>query len=202
VLLVEWRFVTVVGPGGIGENDGIPGSRARVWGSSSIRSVSLTWEALRDARLVPQRGSLRNSGSWLSSEDPGPGLLAHLKERKALLILDSCDPVIEAVAALGDGAFFEECPQVAISHLLSGNPCGRDVSMSTPCRRSKLQRTRPPLRLRKRSRSAPSNCSWRRGTGRFARSSSLLDTNATTIAAISRKLDGNPVGPSSWRRGG
>ena len=188
VLLVEWRFVTVVGPGGIGKTT-VSLAAAHALGKQFDPVCFVDLGALRDARLVPSAVASA-LGLMVSSEDPGPGLLAHLKERKALLILDSCDPVIEAVAALGE-RIFEECPQVAIL---------------TSCReplRAGCEHVYPLPSLEAPTDSATITAAQALTFSAVelfvarARAASpqfeLLDTNATTIAAISRKLDGIPL---------
>ena len=110
-LLRERRFVTVVGPGGIGKTTvSVSAGHALAEQFDAVCFVDLG--VLRDTRLVPS--SVASAlGLMVSSEDPAPGLLAHLHDLEALLILDSCDPVIEAVAALAE-RIFGECPRVSI----------------------------------------------------------------------------------------
>jgi predicted ATPase/DNA-binding winged helix-turn-helix (wHTH) protein len=110
-LLRGWRFVTVVGSGGIGKTTvSVSAGHSLVGHFDSVCFVDLG--VLRETRLVPS--SVASAlGLMVPSEDPGPGLLAHLQNRKTLLILDSCDPVIETVAALAE-RIFNECPRVSI----------------------------------------------------------------------------------------
>ena len=188
VLLVEWRFVTVVGPGGIGKTTvSLAAAHAVAKQFDSVCFVDLG--ALRDARLVPSAVASA-LGLMVSSEDPGPGLLAHLKERKALLILDSCDPVIEAVASLGE-RIFDECPYVAIltscreplragcEHLYPLPPLEAPVDSATITAAQALTFSAVELFVARAQAASP----------QFE----LLDSNAAAIAAISRKLDGIPL---------
>ncbi len=95
------RFVTVVGPGGIGKTtvalavaDHLIASYA-----DGVRFVDLT--PLTDHRLVPNVLALV-LGSSVHSEDPIPALTAHLRTKQMLLVLDSCEHVIDAAAALAE----------------------------------------------------------------------------------------------------
>jgi predicted ATPase/DNA-binding winged helix-turn-helix (wHTH) protein len=110
-LLRQWRFVTVVGPGGIGKTTvSVSAGHALAEQFDAVCFVDLG--VLSDVCLVPS--SVASAlGLMVSSADPGPGLLAHLQDRTVLLILDSCDPVIDVVAALAE-RIFNECPRVSI----------------------------------------------------------------------------------------
>jgi predicted ATPase len=186
--LVEWRFVTVVGSGGIGKTTvSLAAAHALEKQFDPVCFVDLG--ALRDARLVPSAVASA-LGLMVPSQDPGPGLLAHLSERKALLILDSCDPVIEAVASLGQ-RIFDECPHVA---------------MLTSCReplRAGCEHVYPLPSLEAPADSTVITAAQALTFGAVelfvarAKAASpqfeLLDSNAAAVAAISRKLDGIPL---------
>jgi NB-ARC domain len=99
-LLEEWRFVTVVGPGGIGKTTVfLSVGHALVGQFDTVCFVDLG--ALQDASLVASAAA-STLGLMVPSQDPGPGLLAHLRDRNTLLILDSCDPVIDASGSARD----------------------------------------------------------------------------------------------------
>jgi predicted ATPase/DNA-binding winged helix-turn-helix (wHTH) protein len=188
VLLMEWRFVTVVGPGGIGKTT-VSLAAAHAVGKQFDPVCFVDLGALRDARLVPSAVASA-LGLMVSSENPGPGLLAHLKERKALLILDSCDPVIDAVASLGQ-RIFDECPHVAIltscreplragcEHVYPLPPLEAPADSATMTAAQALTFSAVELFVARAQAASP----------QFE----FLDSNAATIAAISRKLDGIPL---------
>jgi predicted ATPase len=68
--------------------------------------------SIEDAQLVG--GSLASQlGLSVVSENPLPVILAFLREQRVLLVFDSCDRVIEAVATLTEN-IFREAPQVHI----------------------------------------------------------------------------------------
>src|SRR5262249_35443388 len=57
--------------------------------------------ALMEARLIP--GSIAAAlGLTVSSEDPIPGLLTFLRNRPMLLIFDSCEHILDALAPLAE----------------------------------------------------------------------------------------------------
>jgi predicted ATPase/DNA-binding winged helix-turn-helix (wHTH) protein len=188
VLLVEWRFVSVVGPGGMGKTT-VSLAAAHALGKRFHPVCFVDLGALRDARLVPSAVAFA-LGLMVPSKDPGPGLLAHLKERKALLILDSCDPVIEAVASLGE-RIFDECPHVAIlcscreplraggEHVYPLPPLQAPPDSPTITAAQALTFSAVELFVA-RARAASSQFE-------------LVDSNAAAVAAISRALDGIPL---------
>jgi predicted ATPase/DNA-binding winged helix-turn-helix (wHTH) protein len=96
------RFVTMVGPGGIGKTTVALAVGAQVAPSYAhgVRFVDLA--PLADPLLVP---SALASALGLAShtENPVPGLLAFLSGRQMLLVLDSCERVIDAAAVLVEG---------------------------------------------------------------------------------------------------
>ena len=106
------RFVAIVGSGGIGK---------------STVAVSVGHELLAEFDgavhffdLGPINDPLLISGAVASrfgllvqSSDPTPGLVAALRDKRMLLIFDSCEHVIEVVAALAE-RIFEGAPEVHI----------------------------------------------------------------------------------------
>ena len=97
--LSHHRFVTVVGPGGIGKI-----TVAVTVGHAQVAAFNgavcfMDFGALRDPHLVAS-ALASMLGLMVSSDDPVPGLLAFLQERRMLLILDSCEHVIESLAPL------------------------------------------------------------------------------------------------------
>jgi predicted ATPase/DNA-binding winged helix-turn-helix (wHTH) protein len=100
--LPERRFITVVGPGGIGKTTVALAAAHAVSGSydDGIRFVDLA--SLGDPALVPTAVA-SVLGLTIRSDNPVPGLVAFLAEKQMLLVLDSCEHVIEAVAVLAVG---------------------------------------------------------------------------------------------------
>ncbi len=97
----ERRFVTLVGPGGIGKTT-VALAVAESSGAGfrdGTRFVDLSLVA--DLRLVP--GAVASAlGLAVAASNPAAGLAAALAGRDMLVILDNCEHVIEAAAALAE----------------------------------------------------------------------------------------------------
>ena len=99
--LPERRFITLVGPGGIGKTT-IAVVVARELAASYPDGI-----AFFDLAPITDPGLLASTcatvlGLSISADDRLPGLLAHLRNRQMLLVFDSCEHVIEAAAALAE----------------------------------------------------------------------------------------------------
>ena len=109
------RFVSLVGPGGIGKTTVAVAASHRLrdeFGSENVYFVNLG--PISDANLVHATiASMLGVPSQLG--DPAVGVRAFLQRRKALLVLDSCEHVVEPVAALTE-KIFGEAP---LAHLLT-----------------------------------------------------------------------------------
>ena len=100
-LLSERRFVTVVGPGGIGKTtvatavarDAGSGFEDGVW---FVDLVSLPESRAASSTLAAVLGVPVFSG------DPIPGLLTFLQDKCALIVLDNCEHVVETAAQLAE----------------------------------------------------------------------------------------------------
>src|ERR1700730_1336698 len=112
--LRDERFVTLLGPGGIGKTTialAVGRAAAEEFGGE-VYFVYL--EGLTDPRHV-EAAVATSLGLPLKSNDPGLELVDLVRSRKLLLILDSCEHVIEAVALLAE-QLFQKTEQV---HLLT-----------------------------------------------------------------------------------
>ena len=102
--LLRDRFITVVGPGGIGKTtvavsvlNGLVDSF-----TDGVHFVDLA--PVSDPQLVP--GSLAALlGIAVRTSDPLPSLVAFLKGKRCLIVLDDCEHVIDAAAALAEEIF-------------------------------------------------------------------------------------------------
>jgi predicted ATPase/DNA-binding winged helix-turn-helix (wHTH) protein len=98
------RFVTIAGPGGMGKTTVAlavaeelrPNYRDGVW--------FVDFAPIANAVLVPS-ALASVLGVAIRSDNPIPGLLAYLKDKQMLLVLDSCERVIDAAAALAEQVF-------------------------------------------------------------------------------------------------
>jgi predicted ATPase len=95
--LSRHRFVTIVGPGGIGKTSVALAVAHRHLPTFDGRVALVDFGALTDARLV-QDTIAAALGLTVSSQDPMPALLAFLRGRSMLLIFDSCEHIIDALA--------------------------------------------------------------------------------------------------------
>jgi predicted ATPase/DNA-binding winged helix-turn-helix (wHTH) protein len=110
--LAQQRFVSILGPGGIGKTTvAVSVGHAELAAfDGSVRFIDLG--PLNDPRLVPSALATM-LGLVVQSDDLTPSLINFLRDRRMLLILDSCEHVIETAAALAE-RIFEEAPQVYI----------------------------------------------------------------------------------------
>jgi len=110
--LMMSRFVSIVGPGGIGKTTvAISVAHMLLDGfNGAVFFVDLA--ALTDARLVPTAVASA-LGLMVQTQDPVVGLLAFIGDRKILLVLDNCDHVIGVAAALAERVV-SEAPQAHI----------------------------------------------------------------------------------------
>ena len=95
----RYRVVTIVGPGGIGKTTLGLAVAEELTGSYSDGICFLDLAPLTDAQLV---ASVLASTLGLANvaEDPIPDLIAHLQKRHMLLLLDSCEAVVDTAAIL------------------------------------------------------------------------------------------------------
>jgi predicted ATPase/DNA-binding winged helix-turn-helix (wHTH) protein len=106
------RFVTIHGPGGVGKT-----TTAIAVGHAQLKAFSgavhfLDLGPISAPHLLP--GALASAlGLSIGSGDPTQNLLAFLRDRRLLLILDSCEHLIDPVALLAE-QIFQEAPQVGL----------------------------------------------------------------------------------------
>jgi predicted ATPase/DNA-binding winged helix-turn-helix (wHTH) protein len=111
-LLVAERFVTIAGPGGIGKTTvAISAAHALLKEfEGAVHFFDLG--PLNDSLLVPSAVASM-LGLLVQSDDPTPSLISFLRDKRVLLLLDSCEHVIETAATLTE-RIFEEAPRVHI----------------------------------------------------------------------------------------
>ncbi|QIG98269.1 ATP-binding protein [Bradyrhizobium sp. 6(2017)] len=187
--LRDKRFVTLLGPGGIGKTTVAlaVGRAVADEFDGDVHFVDL--ESLTDPTLVT--GAVATSlGLALKSKDPGPELVELVRPRKLLVILDSCEHVIEAVALVAE-QLYQGTERV---HLLTtsrellkveGEHCFRVLPLDFPPDGSH-QTAHAVLRF-------PAAQLFVRRVAARAGSVTLTDEEAPLVADICRKLDGMPL---------
>lgn len=108
----RYRMTTIVGPGGIGKTTLCIAVANQLLPSYEHGVCFLDLAPLANSQLMPGvlAAALRLADS---STDPLPGVLAYLRERRMLLVLDSCELVVEAAARLAE-TLLKEAPGVHI----------------------------------------------------------------------------------------
>ncbi|MDQ8731713.1 helix-turn-helix transcriptional regulator [Bradyrhizobium daqingense] len=183
------RFVTVVGPGGIGKTTAAVsvGYALLAEFAGQVHFVSLGENC--DAVLVPAV-TAASFGLPARSNDPSAGLASLLRGRHMLLILDCCEHVIDAAAALAE-QLFQEAPEL---HILAtsrellrveGEHAHRLLPLASPPEKASLTAASalayPAIELFVERATS--------GGSEFA----LTDANAWDVGNLCRRLDGIPL---------
>jgi predicted ATPase len=99
--LTEHRLVTILGPGGIGKTTVALEVSRRSLPGFAHGACFVDFSPLADSHLVPSALASALGISVLSHE-PLAGLLACLRGKEKLLLLDTCEHVVDAVASLAE----------------------------------------------------------------------------------------------------
>jgi DNA-binding winged helix-turn-helix (wHTH) protein len=106
------RLLTIVGPGGIGKTTVALAVAERMIADYEDGVWLIDLAPLNDPRLVPSAVATI-LGLEVRTENPLPGLIAALRDRQMLLLLDNCEHVIDAAASLA-AAVLTGVPRVDI----------------------------------------------------------------------------------------
>lgn len=99
--LLHHRFVTIVGPGGVGKTTVALGVAAKVVDTNLARACFVDLAQLTDGRLIP--GSVASAiGLPTLGDKPLVSLAARLRKAPILIVLDNCEHVLDAVAPLAE----------------------------------------------------------------------------------------------------
>lgn len=184
--LPKHRFMTIVGPGGIGKTTVALAAAAalRVTYKDGVRFVDLA--SIADPALVSS-ALASTLGLSVSSSDPIPALVAVLQQKAMLVVLDNCEHVITAAATLAE-AIYKGAPDV---HVLATS---REALRA---RGEYIQRLRPleaPPALSEptaaQALTFPAVQLFVQRAAAVLDSFALSDANAPVIAEICRRLDG------------
>jgi predicted ATPase/DNA-binding winged helix-turn-helix (wHTH) protein len=106
------RFVTLRGPGGIGKTTVATALAHDMWQTFEGQVHFLEFGPLKDAALVASTVAAA-LGLVVHHDDPSGSIVNFLRGRRLLLILDSCEHVIDEVARLAE-SIYRDAPGVAI----------------------------------------------------------------------------------------
>ncbi|HEX2888203.1 ATP-binding protein [Vineibacter terrae] len=111
-LLTAERFVTIVGSGGVGKTTVAVAVAHDLIGAfdGAVLFVDLGTLIAADLTVTAVASML---GLPVRSDDATPSLLAYLRDKRILLVLDTCEHLIDTVAPLA-ARIFAEAPQVHI----------------------------------------------------------------------------------------
>jgi predicted ATPase len=111
-LMRKQRLVTIVGPGGMGKTTIALAMAERLSRSLEHHASFVDLSPLADPQLLPSAlASVLGIAS--RSENPLMGLLAFLRDKRMLIVLDSCEHLVEAAAAMVE-ALLKGAPGVRI----------------------------------------------------------------------------------------
>jgi predicted ATPase/DNA-binding winged helix-turn-helix (wHTH) protein len=110
--LIAARFVTIIGAGGVGKTTVAIAVGHHLIEAFAGAVLFVDLGMLSDPDLVPTAVASM-LGLSVQSKDATPSLIAYLRNKRILLILDTCEHLIEAVAVLAT-CIFEAAQQVHI----------------------------------------------------------------------------------------
>lgn len=180
------RFITLRGPGGIGKTTVAVALAHEMWAAFDGQVRFLDLGPLKDAALVTSTVASA-LGLVVHLSDPTNSIVSFLRDRRMLLVFDSCEHVIEDAARLAE-SIYQEAPGVSMlvtsreSLLVEGEQIFELAPLSGPPAGASLTVNEvlsyPAARLFA-DRAAAAG--YRSG---------LTDDDATVLAEICGKLDG------------
>src|SRR5437588_1321016 len=187
--LSRQRLVTVVGPGGIGKTTVALAVAERMIADYEDGVWLVDLAPLSDPRLVPSAVATV-LGLEVRTDNPLPGLIAALRDRRMLLLLDNCEHVIDAAASLA-AAVLSGVPRVNIL-ATSREPLG--VAGERTYRLGALGSPEPSDGLTAGEAAAFAAVQlFVERVSAIVEDFAMTDANAPLIVEICQKLDGLPL---------
>src|SRR3954449_631888 len=183
------RLVTIVGPGGIGKTTVALAVAERLIASYEHGVWLVDLAPLGDPRLVPSTVATV-LGMEVRSEDPLPGLVAGLRGKRMLLLLDNCEHVIDAAASLA-AAVLTGVPRVNILATsreplgVAGERSHRLGPLGSPPTSSGLTAAEAAV--------SPAVQLFVERVTAIVEDFAVTDANAQPVVEICRRLDGLPL---------
>jgi predicted ATPase/DNA-binding winged helix-turn-helix (wHTH) protein len=183
------RLVTIVGPGGIGKTTVALDLAERMIESYEHGVWLVDLAPLGDPRLVPSAVATV-LGLEIRTEDPLPSLVAGLRDKRMLLLLDNCEHVIDAAASLA-AALLSGTPSVNVL-ATSREPLG--VAGEREHRLGPLGSPPTSSRLTAAEAAAfPAVQLFVERVTAIVEDFALTDANAPLVVEICQRLDGLPL---------
>jgi predicted ATPase len=110
--LMLWRFVSIVGPGGMGKTAVAVSVAHMLFDDFDGAVFFIDLAALTDPQLVPTAVASA-LGLMVRAPDPIVSLLAFINDKKLLLVLDNCEHVIDVAAPMAERVV-SETPQAHV----------------------------------------------------------------------------------------
>src|SRR6266851_2938572 len=187
--LSRQRLVTIVGPGGIGKTTVALAVAERMIASYERGIWLVDLAPLGDPRLVPSAVATV-LGLEIRTEDPLAALVAAVRDNRMLLLLDSCEHVIDAAAGLA-AALLGGAPGVSIL-ATSREPLGVTGEFQYHLGPLDLPRASSRLTAAEAATFPAVQLFVERVTA-IVEDFALTDANAPLVVEICRRLDGLPL---------